>query len=295
MLARIARDKLPPEAHQFLIHHHSSTVMSTKDIILRLKLYVDYLKSSHRRFVDKTKVDPKDIGSYSVTNVAKPKHSSDSPNQKAQFNTVKCTFCQLSNHKSYECKKFDNYQRRLQRIKELKLCLKCLKAGHVASACTYRIKRSCFHCSKKDHLSFMCPTPSVNSKPDLSNSIPKPETPSSSVSKTQQKSSDTTNTNVSVASVCNVNSSTGLPTAMVDVIDSAEHKSLKVRAFFDQGAQRSFISRKVIEHLKVEAKGQDLIHLFPFRADPQVENLDIVHVITKLGGRQKRLKLLVVQ
>ena len=58
-----------------------------------------------------------------------------------------------------------------------------------------------------------------------------------------------------------------------------------MRAFFDQGAQRSFISRKVIDHLKVKARGKDLIHLFPFRADPQVESLDIVHVTVKLGGR----------
>ena len=123
ILTRIARDKLPAEVHQFLIHHHSSTVMSTKDTTQGLKLYVDYLKSSSRKFVDKAKVDPKDIGSYSVTgnNVYKPNRSSESHSSKTQSNKVKCTFCQLSNHKSYECKKFDNYQKRLQHVKELKL------------------------------------------------------------------------------------------------------------------------------------------------------------------------------
>ena len=139
----------------------------------------------------------------------------------------------------------------------------------------------------------MCPTQSVDSKPDPPDLSSNSDTSSMSGSKSP-KSGGPAETNVSVASVCNVKTSTVLPTAMVDVIDSSECKCLKVRAFFDQRAQRSFISRKAIDHLKIEARGKDLIHLFPFRADPQVENLDIVHVTVKLGGRRKRLKLLVV-
>ena len=59
-LARIVQDKLPAETHQFLIQHISSTIMSVKDIVKGLKLYVDYLKSSSKKFVDRTKTDPKD-------------------------------------------------------------------------------------------------------------------------------------------------------------------------------------------------------------------------------------------
>ena len=86
---------------------------------------------------------------------------------------------------------------------------------------------------KNEHLSFMfmCPTQSVDSKPDPPDLSSNSDTPSVSVSKTP-KSGATAKTNVSVASVCNVKTSTVLPTAMVDVIDSSECKSLKVRALF---------------------------------------------------------------
>ncbi|CAK5045137.1 unnamed protein product [Meloidogyne enterolobii] len=66
---------------------------------------------------------------------------------------LKCAFCS-DPHYDNQCKKYNNIEKRVERARELKLCLKCLKLGHGANNCKNKIE--CFHCKDKRHCSALC-------------------------------------------------------------------------------------------------------------------------------------------
>ena len=97
----------------------------------------------------------------------------------------------------------------------------------------------------------MCPTQSVDSKPDPPDLSSNSDTSYMSGSKAL-KSGGPAKTNVSVASVCNVKTSTVLPTAMVDVIDSRVPKIVDLLLFTALPRQ---LAPSVLDHIGLFLKG----------------------------------------
>ena len=66
-----------------------------------------------------------------------------------------CAFCK-GNHYHDQCDQYKTTNERIDRVKYLKLCCKCLRSGHVSKSCRARIK-PCFYC-KKYYPSSLFPT-----------------------------------------------------------------------------------------------------------------------------------------
>jgi hypothetical protein len=98
-----------------------------------------------------------------MANSSKPDYStkaSYSNQQKTTSNTVKtCKFCSSSNHYSIGCMKYQNYEQRQARARELKLCIRCLSSKHGEETCSghdNKIPYPCKVCQNHNHVSPMC-------------------------------------------------------------------------------------------------------------------------------------------
>lgn len=80
--------------------------------------------------------------------------SSQNKQNKTKFENNKnfkeeCKFCGRNNHVSKECKIYPNPEKRNARVRELKICINCLRNDHMISDCTSKFL--CFNCKGKHH------------------------------------------------------------------------------------------------------------------------------------------------
>ena len=67
-----------------------------------------------------------------------------------QQNPPACVYCNMSNHRSWECTKVLDIAGRREALKRNKLCYNCTKFGHMASQCRSRV---CGKCNGRHHTS----------------------------------------------------------------------------------------------------------------------------------------------
>ena len=65
-----------------------------------------------------------------------------------------CILCSNMNHKIAKCTKYDDAKQKLDRLKELTLCFKSLKEGHLGRNCNFMTFGKCMKCS--NHWNFLC-------------------------------------------------------------------------------------------------------------------------------------------
>ena len=72
----------------------------------------------------------------------------------------KCILClgdgNPVDHAVSKCDRYREPKDKLERLKQLKLCTRCLGKGHYTSKCNFRFRRPCYHCNKPNHFSFLC-------------------------------------------------------------------------------------------------------------------------------------------
>ena len=71
------------------------------------------------------------------------------------FSQLKCKFCDKA-HASKLCCDYPSYETKVQRCKELNLCLKCTGL-HETQKCKTKIKFPRKNCNDKDHVISICP------------------------------------------------------------------------------------------------------------------------------------------
>lgn len=150
----------------------------------------------------------------------------------------KCVFC-CKNHDSKECfvARSMSLKERLEKLRESKCCLRCLKPGHFAKQCQLFIQ--CHLCKRSHHI-ILCP-----------------ELPESKVeSIASEKGSTTVQTAIS-SPICM--KEVTLMTLMVEL--GAGSRKRKARCLLDCGSQRSYILKSTAESLNLKSiSSENLTH-----------------------------------
>ena len=251
--------------------------------------------------------------------------------QSNQKTNQQCSYCSGS-HFSHECTKYKTVNARKDRVMSLKLFFNCLKPAHSSkTCCSTRTCRTCglhHHSSLciKAH-SNLNSSEASNPSPSNSNSTVsqgKSNQSSTSTSSTNNRSSkaqaqthpnkpvvtpnksnssqahSSTKTSsqspaVDATYVTSVNSTSSpnnvLPTATLNVRYC--DKQVNVRAFFDTGSHRSFISPEVVKRLNLRVIKQIPFNLITFGNETVSCMLDLVKVKVRLGKHKIPIILLV--
>ena len=158
---------------------------------------------------------------------------------------IKCLFCR-GPHYSDKCDIVTDLQTRKDHVKKLKRCFICLKPDHTMRNCTST--RGCYYCKGK-HNSAIC----------------------------DKRESPKGTTNLHVRSETSVL----LQTAQV-YITSKSGNQVKVRALLDSGSQKSFISKRIRNILKLPTKGVENLTIATFgKNEPNITKVDCVEFSIK--------------
>ena len=237
------------------------------------------------------KANVKQVGDSSQQPNQQTKQSNQKTNQQ-------CSYCS-GGHFSHDCTKYKTVNARKDRVMSLKLCFNCLKPGHSSKTCrNTRTCRTCelhHHSSlcikahsnsKSSEASNLSPgnsnstvsqgksnqsststssTNNCNSKAQAQMHPNKPVVTPNKTNSSQVSSSAKTSSQspaVDTTYVTSVNSTSFpnniLPTATLNVRYC--DKQVNVRAFFDTGSHRSFISSEVVKRLNLRVIKQILVN-----------------------------------
>ncbi|VDN39480.1 unnamed protein product, partial [Gongylonema pulchrum] len=140
-----------------------------------------------------------------------------------------CAFCK-GQHWSNNCKKYDTYGKKVEQIRKLHVCFKCLK-GQTSRMC--HKQQQCFHC-KKPHNTAVC----RNKQPVINTSV------ATSPTSTVPQNSGSSNRRTPQAQI------TVLLCKIIWVANPQDpDKKVEAAVFFDSGCQRSFITEELAEQL----------------------------------------------
>ena len=241
--------------------------------------------------------------------------------QSKQKLNQRCSYCS-GEHYAHECNKYKTVNSRKDRVMALRLCYNCLTPGHSSKTC--RSTKTCRTCGSHHHSS-LCFKAHSNSS-DASNqnasnsnvSQGKPNQSSTSTSSTNQRnfkaqaqthpnkpvvapnksnSSQASNQSPTIDTtyVTSVNSTSFpnnvLPTATLNI--GYCNQQVNVRAFFDTGSHRSFISPEVVKRLKLRVIKQVPVNLSTFGNETKSCMLDLVKGKVCLGMSKIPLTMLV--
>ena len=102
-------------------------------------------------------------------------------------------------------------------------------------------------------------------------------------SNTQKQHASSTSAHVTIINVSNFPHNV-LPTATIDI--SYCHAKTFIRAFFDTGSQRSFVSPELVKKLNLPVIEQVPVHLSTFGNDTTLYLLDLVKIKVRMGKRR---------
>ena len=253
--------------------------------------------------------------------VNSPSQNQSSKRSKPKANQ-QCSYCS-GEHLAHECAKYKTVNSRKDRVMQLRLCYNCLSPGHSSKTC--RSTKTCRTCDSHHHSSLCfkaCSNSSDTSNQNTNNtnvSQGKPNQSSTSTSSTNQRnfkaqaqthpnkpvvtpnksnSSQASNQSpkyIDTTCVTSVNSinfpNNVLPTAMLNVGYCNQQAS--VRAFFDTGSHRSFISPEVVKRLNLRVIKRVPVNLSTFGNEMESCMLDLVKVKIRLGKSKILLTMLV--
>ena len=140
-----------------------------------------------------------------------------------------CNLCPEGSrdHAIYKCVKYPDPKTKIDRIKELGLCVKCAGIKHESKNCLFKFNRPCQHCKKSNHFSYLC-FKGINEAKSVANGV------------------------CSIvfdpcAMISSGKSSNLLPTISCQVANDRA-----IRVLNDSGAQTSFIDASIAKECKFE-------------------------------------------
>ena len=270
------------------------------------------------------KANVKQVGVSSQQTNQQTKESNQKTNRR-------CSYCR-GDHYSHECTKYKTVNARKDRVMSLKLCFNCLTPGHSSktccstrTCCTCGLHHHSLLCikahSNSNSIEASNPSPSNSSSAVSQGTSNQSSTSTSSTNNrnfkaqaqmhpnkpvvtpnktnTSQASSSTKISSqapaVNTTYVTSVSSTSFpnnvLPTATLNV--SYCDQQVNVRAFFDTGSHRSFISPEVVKRLNLRVIKQIPVNLSTFGNETESCMLDLVKVKVRLGKHKIPITLLV--
>lgn len=217
----------------------------------------------------------KQIGTYFSTDTHKTKDTRPSK----PLGESKCRFCGAK-HKDSQCTRYSSGADRIKRLKELQLCSRCM-GTHQTKSCLVTLQ-TCRKCHRGKHYTLLCKT------------YDKPMTSYSSKTSTNDTpenlpTNDIGHINVSLNATVNQASGSALATAKA-MLESGE----EVRLFFDQGSQKIFITRRLVERTNMAIRSTQNMTLQGFMGKPNSNVYQIVRPKIRMGNRKKRITAVVV-
>lgn len=170
-----------------------------------------------------------------------------------------CIFCE-GPHWNNNCNKYETAEQRSSRIRELKRCFKCLKAGHLSNECRTGIK--CKNC-RGPHNALLC---FKESRVDMSISN---NANASAVTNSITQPMDLPSEPMAVNCVPNSNERALLMCRKVKIVaDKGDvHEAI---AFFDVGSEISFITKKLATKLQLISMSHGELETFVFQHEQPI-------------------------
>ena len=297
MLIPAILSKLPLDIHKNLARDHGNeewTMTEVKEAILKEISVLECTWSS-----------PKGPSTMSTTLLANTSGPNMPPPHQGT-NKSACVFCK-GLHFSGRCETVRDTQKRLEIVKKGKLCFNCL-GHHRVSQCPS--KSRCKSCRQKHHTSlcganFSGTPPEVPRSPHAPAQLPNTPVAAQTIT-TQPTTSDTTPTTVAEPTTVTTavlppepakptkNSICLLKTAVAQITAAGIH--IEANILFDEGAQRSFITEKLANTLRISPHTSENVSISAFGDElSSLTQLGVatINVVT-LGGEQIPISVLIV-
>ncbi|XP_069181081.1 uncharacterized protein [Procambarus clarkii] len=284
--------------------HYNKSILSMNEISEGLKSVVHQLRTH-----DKLKPPSKP----SETNNSKPQSTKGTPNQSRQYNSTPkwnsgsvgvyavgpskpivtvspknvttkgtgsygtCLFCN-EKHSMYHCPNFPDSDARVERLKDLQHCTRCLRK-HNINDCDTQL-HPCNRCNKGQHHAALCrDTKTTSPNPKVEDSIPT----TVQYCKVQQTKS---------VQSAKSKGNTTLPTAQITILN--KRAKVHTRGLFDQGSQRTYITKRLADELQLRPVAQMSFNISGFVTDAGPQVYQVVQPSVRLGRYVCRVQAIVV-
>ena len=254
--------------------------------------------------------------------------------QHVSVNDKSCIFC-ASQHSSRHCPQYSTVNARKAQLEALGRCKRCCVFNHKTSDCKITSFNACVTCQKTNHHGYLCfklesqstdvnanitnsPSPAASTttnstrgrkgpkpKPyDRTGKNPKPVTPNPETPRVSDTVTISTLRTVDTQILTDVStqhssmmstSSAALPTALVTIQCSQRSSPIPTRCFFDQGSQRTFITKTLQDSLGLKPISKISLSVnHGFNNTTAACEYEVVDPLVNLGKCKKRISAIVV-
>lgn len=266
LLIPVILDKLPAETRQHLARDHGSDGWTLPELLRAISREIEILDAGQPR--DKHVQFYEPTASFYTGATKKNNNVKESVKQTVNFEKRNCVFCNTSH--TGNCEKVQDVKGRLAIVKSKRLCFNCLSDRHSVANCTSRGR--CRQCNGKHHTS-ICDRSVERDRHTFHNNIHVNDT---TILHTSSRPDILLKT--AVAPVC------------------SDSVCLDTNILMDEGAQRSFITRKLADVLQLKNEESEAIHLSAFgnyTFQPQRLDSATVYVVAD-DGEKIPIKVLIV-
>ena len=181
--------------------------------------------------------------------------------------TPKCVYCG-NVHFADQCHSYPDLESRKKKI--WGSCFVCFQAGHTAKDC--KSEKVCYYCKQKSHHSSLCAKKFGKSNSSVNTAI-SPACDNATSSSTNLNANATEFVPVSTLATQGSGKQVLLQTASTIVCDSGREKQQRIRILFDSGSTHSWVTKRVVEQLKLKPQRVEAITFSVFGVD-KVEKMD---------------------
>ena len=276
LLVPVILNKLPQKTRKNMARGHNSNEWNLTDLQEAVRKEIHVLESELINGHLHQSLHPTAAFYTSTTKVT----TSFQPSLMSQRS---CVFCKGS-HSPKDCKVIADNQARKEFVKQRNLCFNCL-GRHKVSTCTS--KHRCRKCRRKHHTSLCTDSSSEPSTP-RQDTTKEPIISSATLSTTVSPPTTTTALHLAGNNICI------LKTAVATV--SAEGTYVEANILFDEGSQRSFITKSLADCLTLQPHGTEELSISTFGTQTShVNKLDVATIyLHTISGQPIPLTVLIV-